>query len=235
MCIKKHQWTSLPKSLKILIVPSHFAASGKRILWLKDLVNLEHLEFKCYRYHSVFNDIIKNLPPGVKILRELGVLDPNPSNIQDQFPDSLEQIIGNFNYKGTLPKNIKVFDCPTYEINSALPMSLQYLRVKSVKGEGLKALSQLPNLKTFICYEYNPSGEKNTGFPSSLEHLEIRSSANNITSFPSSLKTLIIPITSLPNGIRLPEKLETLRLSKSGVNLDVYLPSELNKITFKPY
>jgi hypothetical protein len=233
-----HGLKGLPKSLKTLIVPWSFGENGE-VLWLKDLHNLEHFEFSPSRYETTCEDIVNYLPPGIKILKGLKEYinkDPSKTVQQGRWPDSLECIKGRFNYKGPLPKCLKILKSSKYEItDSILPESLEYLCVSSIKGEAIKAISQLPNLKTLICDKYNPSYEKDVSFPSSLEHLEIRSSANNITSFPDNLKTLIIPITSLPNVIRLPEKLETLRLNNSGVNLDIYLPSELNKITFAPY
>jgi hypothetical protein len=227
-----YQWSGLPKSLKTLILPSQFIETAERSLWLKDLNNLKHLEFEGYHSSvSAVNAMIRNLPSGLKILKGLDILE-SPKDIQGQFPDSIEYLAGDFNYKGTLPKSLKAFHCPSCEIDSALPESLRYLYVKSVKGESLRSMSQLSKLDTLICDEYNPSCERDISFPSSLEYLEIKSSACNITSFPSNLKTLIIPRVAFPSGIRLPEKLETLRLTNCGIALDLNLSSGV-KITFQ--
>jgi hypothetical protein len=230
-CKLSYQWTGLPKSLKTLIVPSQFFTSVKRVLWLKDLNNLKHLEFEGYLLSaSATSAIIRNLPSGLKTLEGLYVSPPN--DIMCQFPDSLEYLTGDFNYKGTLPKSLKVFYCPSCEISSPLPKSLQYLNVSSVEGQGLKALSRLPNLKTLICDRYNPSYERNVSFPSSLQHLQIKSSAFNITSFPSNLKTLTIPRSALSAGIRLPEKLESLTLTNCGFTSYTRVTSGL-KVTYQ--
>jgi Leucine-rich repeat (LRR) protein len=227
-----YQWSGLPKSLKTLIVPSSFMETTERSLWLKDLSNLECLEFEGdFSSVSAVNAIIRNLPSGLKILRGLNIL-VSQKDIQGQFPDSLEYLFGDFNYKGILPKNLKVLYCPSCEISSSLPESLRYLYVDLVKGDGLKAISQLSKLETLICNRYNPGYEKDVSFPSSLQYLEIRSSAYNITEFPKSLKTLIIPRSVLSGSIRLPEKLETLRLTGCEFILDLYVPSGL-KITFQ--
>jgi hypothetical protein len=147
-------------------------------------------------------------------------------------PDSPECIIGCFNYKGTLPKNLKMFYCLSYEINSVIPESLEYLYVYSVREDAIKSISQLSKLETLICDEYNPSCERDISLPSSLEHLQIKSSTFNITSFPSNLKTLIIPRPALPTGIRLSERFESLTLTNRKFTLDLHLLSGL-KITFQ--
>jgi hypothetical protein len=227
---KKYQWTGFPKSLKTLIISS-WIGKIEECLWLKDLSSLRHLELIGTSSVSTANNIIKNLPSGLKILKGLDL--EFSKDIQGQFPESLENIIGDFNYKGALPKSLKVFYCPSCKIrNSILPESLQYLCVFSIEGEGLKAISQLPKLKTLICHIYNPYSEKNVSFPSSLEHLQIKSSAY-ITKFPNSLKTLIIPMSALSGSIKLPEKLESLKLMHCGFTLDIDVPSELSKITFQ--
>jgi hypothetical protein len=227
----KYQWIRFPKSLKTLIVKSWLMKS-EEIISLKELSNLKHLEFEGgFSSVSAVNAIISNLPSGLKILKGLNILG-SPKDIQGQFPDSLECIIGDFNYKDTLPKSLKVFYCPSCKISSPLPKSLQYLYISSVKGEALKSISQLPSLETLVLNEYNPSYEKDISFPSSLQHLEIKSSSYNITSLPSNLKTLIIPSSALRNSIKLPEKLETLKLIKCGFESDLYLPSGF-KITFQ--
>jgi hypothetical protein len=228
----KYQWKGLPKSLKTLIVRSWFVKTTERSLWLKDLSNLKHLEFEGYHDSgSAVNAMIGNLPSGLRILKGLDILAP-PKDIQGQFPDSTEYLVGDFNYKGTLPRNLKVFNCPSCEISSALPESLEYLYVSSVKGEALKSISRLSKLETLVCDKYNPSYEKDVSFPSSLEYLQIKSSAYNITSFPDALKTLIVPRSALSGSIRLPEKLKTLRLTNCGFTLDLHLPSGLD-ITFQ--
>jgi hypothetical protein len=231
----KCQWIGFPKSLKSLIVDSLWFGQGtERSLWLKDLSNLKYLEFRGgFSSVSVVNAIIENLPFGLKIVKNLIILK-SPKDIQGQLPDSLEYFEGDFNYKGTLPRNLKVFHSPSCEISSALPESLEYLYVSSVKGEALKSISRLSKLETLVCDKYNPSYEKDVSFPSSLEYLHIKSSAYNITSFPDGLKTLIIPGSALPVSIRLPEKLETLRLTKCGFTSDLHLPTGLKKITFLP-
>jgi hypothetical protein len=203
--------------------------SPKRILWLKDLNNLKHLEIEgCINSIFTANAIINNLPSGLKTLEGLYVSPPN--DITCQFPDSLEYLAGDFNYKGTLPRSLKVLYCPSYEISSTLPKSLQYLYVSSVRGEAIKSISQLPNLKTLICDKYNLGYERNVSFPASLQHLHIKSFAYNITSLPSNLKTLIIPRPALPTGVRLPEKLESLTLTNCGFNSYATMPSGLKVI-----
>jgi hypothetical protein len=218
----KYQLTGLPKSLKTLIIRPWLGNNTERSLWLKDLTNLKHLEFKGIFYSlSSANNIIKNLPSELKILKGLDI-QGTERNIRGQFPDTLEYLSGNFNYKGELPKNLKVLVCPLCEISSALPESLLYLCASSIKGEAIKSIARLQKLRILICNEYNPDCETDVKFTYALECIEIKSSARNITIFPDNLKTLIMPISVLfNNNIRLPENLETLKLTKCGFSSEL--------------
>jgi virulence-associated protein VagC len=215
----------IPHSVRRLILSPHCKDMN-----LENFHNLEHLEYMkwpcCKGIHEIS---YYKLPPRLKILKGLRKTDI----IWDwnNLPDSLEYFEGHLtDYREALPKNIKVFKCPSYKVKHPIPESLEYLEVLSIEGQGAHSLPRLTKLKTLIC-EVCPKSE----LPSSLEYLKIKSSEakDKLPNIPKNLKTLIVPRSILNEDVYLPETLKTLKIIDQGSPLIINVPKGLETIIIK--
>jgi hypothetical protein len=170
---------------------------------------------------------INRIPPSLKVLK-----GPNVRydiGVCQSFPDSIEYLMGYF-WAGSLfplPKSLRIFINPDYQIvdSSILPESLEYLHVSSI--EDPKPVSSLSKLKTLICN----TCPKGLILPPSLEYLQIKTKGTIQGKLPDSLKTLIVPKSTLSSEIVFPEKLEVLEITETGLSLRI--ESELKIVTLK--